>query len=95
MADARRVALENVVRNAVNYREMARRSLGIIFLVLSEPDRQRFSEPFVQVLRDAVAFKHPANAGRLCLFWGTPFGSQQARPYPLGLMRAENQRRTQ
>ena len=55
MADARRVALENVVRNAVNYREMARRSLGITWMLLNEPDRQRFSELFVQVLRDAVA----------------------------------------
>lgn len=55
MADARRVALENVVRNAVHYREMARRSLGMTWMVLSEPDRQRFSELFVQVLRDAVA----------------------------------------
>ena len=55
MADARRGALENVVRNAVSYREMARRALGITWLVLSEPDRQRFSDLFVQVLRDAVA----------------------------------------
>ena len=55
MADARRVTLENVVRNAVNYREMARRSLGITWMVLSESDRQRFRELFVQVLRDAVA----------------------------------------
>jgi len=55
MADARRVALENTLRNAVNYREMARRSLGITWMVLSEPERQHFSELFVQVLRDAVA----------------------------------------
>lgn len=55
MADARRVALENVVRNAVSYREMARRSLGITWTVLNEGERQRFSELFVQVLRDAVA----------------------------------------
>src|SRR5574339_963428 len=55
MADARRVALENVVRDTVNYREMARRSLGITWLALNEPERQRFSELFVQVLRDAVA----------------------------------------
>ena len=55
MADARRVALENVLRNAVNYREMARRSLGITWMMLDEPERQRFSELFVQVLRDAVA----------------------------------------
>ena len=55
MADARRVALENVIRNSVNYREMARRSLGITWMVLDEPERQRFSELFVQVLRDGVA----------------------------------------
>lgn len=55
MADARRVALESVIRNAVNYREMARRSLGMTWMVLEEPERQRFSELFVQVLRDAVA----------------------------------------
>jgi phospholipid transport system substrate-binding protein len=55
MADARRVALENVIRNAVNYREMARRSLGMTWMVLEEPERQRYSELFVQVLRDAVA----------------------------------------
>jgi len=55
MADARRVALENAIRNAVSYREMARRSLGITWIVLTEAERQRFSELFVQVLRDAVA----------------------------------------
>ena len=55
MADARRVALENVVRSAVSYREMARRSLGMTWMVLNESERERFSELFVQVLRDAVA----------------------------------------
>lgn len=69
MADARRVALENVVRDAVNYREMARRSLGITWLALNESERQRFSELFVQVMRDAVASRvnlyTPANV--VCL----------------------------
>ena len=55
MADARRVALENVVRSAVSYREMARRSLGMTWMVLNVSERERFSELFVQVLRDAVA----------------------------------------
>jgi phospholipid transport system substrate-binding protein len=55
MADARRVALEAAVRSSVSYREMARRSLGITWMVLTESERQRFSELFVQVLRDAVA----------------------------------------
>lgn len=55
MTDARRVALENIVRNSVGYREMARRSLGVTWMVLSESERERFSELFVQVLRDALA----------------------------------------
>lgn len=55
MSDARRAALENVVRSTVNYREMARRALGISWLALSESEQQRFSDLFVQVLRDAVA----------------------------------------
>jgi phospholipid transport system substrate-binding protein len=55
MADARRGAIENVVRSNVSYTEMARRSLGVAWMVLSEPERHRFSTLFVQVLRDAVA----------------------------------------
>ena len=34
---------------------MARRALGIAWMVLGESERQRFSGLFVQVLRDAVA----------------------------------------
>src|SRR5262245_14422849 len=55
MSDARRAALETVLRNSVNYREMARRSLGVAWMVLSESEQQRFSDLFLQVLRDAVA----------------------------------------
>jgi phospholipid transport system substrate-binding protein len=62
MSDARRVALENVVRSSVSHREMARRSLGITWMVLGESERQRFSDLFVQVLRDAVASRMIAYA---------------------------------
>lgn len=55
MADTRRAALQNVLHNSVNYREMARRSLGTTWMFLSESEQQRFSELFLQVLRDAVA----------------------------------------
>lgn len=55
MFDARRAALETVLRNVVNYREMARRSLGVTWMFLSTSQQQRFSDLFLQVLRDAVA----------------------------------------
>jgi phospholipid transport system substrate-binding protein len=55
MADTRRAALEAVLRHSVNYQEMARRSLGATWMFLPEPEQQRFSELFLQVLRDAVA----------------------------------------
>jgi phospholipid transport system substrate-binding protein len=55
MSETRRAALETVLRNSVHYREMARRSLGVTWMFLSELEQQRFSELFLQVLRDAVA----------------------------------------
>ena len=55
MSDARRTALETIIRDAVHYREMARRSLGVTWVVLSDSEQQRFSELFVEVVRDGVA----------------------------------------
>ena len=55
MSDARRAALETVIRDSVHYREMARQSLGMTWMVLNESEKQRFSDLFVQVLRDGVA----------------------------------------
>ena len=55
MSDARRAALEIVIRDSVHYREMARQSLGMTWMVLNESEKQRFSDLFVQVLRDGVA----------------------------------------
>jgi phospholipid transport system substrate-binding protein len=70
MSDARRVALETVVRRSVSYREMARRTLGVTWMVLSEPERQRFSDLFVQVLRDAVASRMNVYTETTVLFLG-------------------------
>jgi len=55
MSDARRTALEAVIRDTVHYREMARRSLGVTWIVLPDSEQERFSELFVEVLRDGVA----------------------------------------
>jgi phospholipid transport system substrate-binding protein len=55
MSHARRAALETVIRNSVSYREMARRSLGVTWMVLADSEQERFSDLFLQVLRDGVA----------------------------------------
>ena len=55
MSDARRAALETVIRDSVNYHEMARRSLGITWMALSQPEQEHFSDLFVQILRDGIA----------------------------------------
>lgn len=55
MSDARRGAIENVVRSFVSYQDMARHSLGIAWVGLSDPERHRFVDLFIQMLRDAVA----------------------------------------
>ena len=55
MSDARRAALDTELRNSVNYREMARRSLGVTWVALSESEQQRFGDLFLQVLRDALS----------------------------------------
>lgn len=55
LSEARRGAIENVVRGFVSHQDMARRSLGITWVSLSEPERQQFSNLFIQLMRDAVA----------------------------------------
>jgi ABC-type transporter MlaC component len=49
MSDERRAALETVLRNFVNYREMARRSLGVTWMFLTESEQERFSDLFLHV----------------------------------------------
>ena len=58
MSDARRAALESVLRNSVNYRDMARKSLGVTWVSLSDAEKRQFDDLFVQVLRDAIAFRY-------------------------------------
>jgi len=58
MSDARRAALESVLRNSLNYRDMARKSLGVTWVSLSDAEKRQFDDLFVQVLRDAIAFRY-------------------------------------
>ena len=53
----RRQQIERVIRYRVNYGKMAQRSLGAPWTRLNEPERQEFSNLFVELLRDSVANK--------------------------------------
>lgn len=70
MSDARRAALETVIRDSVHYREMARQSLGMTWMVLNESEKQRFSDLFVQVLRDGVACRMNTYSGTQIIYLG-------------------------
>lgn len=51
----RRQKIEHVIRQRVNYEDMARRALGWHWIELSDTERQEFVALFVQVLRDTFA----------------------------------------
>lgn len=55
MAEARRGAIENVVRGFVSHQDMARRALGVTWSGLNESEQRHFVGLFIQLLRDAVA----------------------------------------
>jgi phospholipid transport system substrate-binding protein len=54
-AKERRQQIERVVRLRVNYGQMAHRSLGPPWSMLSDKERQEFVSLFVKLLRDTVA----------------------------------------
>ena len=55
MTEARRAAIEQVVRGFVSEQDMVRFTLGTLWTHLSESDQRHFKIIFVQLLRDAVA----------------------------------------
>ena len=54
-AKERRQQIEHVIRHRVNFRQMAHRSLGSPWSMLSDKERQEFVSLFVKLLRDTVA----------------------------------------
>ena len=54
-AEARRRAIESIIKHRVDYEEMARRSLGAPWSTLSHRDQREFIGLFVQLLRDSFA----------------------------------------
>ncbi|WP_455378575.1 MlaC/ttg2D family ABC transporter substrate-binding protein [Petrachloros mirabilis] len=54
-AEKRRHEIEDIIRQRVDYEEMAKRALGAPWSTLSEQDRQEFVSLFVQLLRDTFA----------------------------------------
>ncbi len=51
----RRQKIEQVIRQRVNYEDMAKRALGWPWIELTHPERQEFVALFVQLLRDTFA----------------------------------------
>ena len=56
-SEERRQQIEHVIRHRVNFRQMAYRSLGSPWSVLSDKEREEFVGLFVKLLRDTVANK--------------------------------------
>jgi phospholipid transport system substrate-binding protein len=54
-AEERRHEIEEIIRQRVDYEEMAKRALGAPWSTLSEPEQQEFVSLFVQLLRDTFA----------------------------------------
>jgi len=55
MSEARRGAIEQIVRGFVSDQDMVRHTLGTTWTALLEPDRNHFRKIFIHLLRDAVA----------------------------------------
>jgi len=53
LAEARRRAIEGIIKHRVDYEEMARRSLGTPWSTLSHREQREFVGLFVQLLRDS------------------------------------------
>jgi phospholipid transport system substrate-binding protein len=56
-SEERRQQIEQVIRNRVNYVQMAQRSLGAPWARLNDSERQEFVSLFVELMRDRVANK--------------------------------------
>lgn len=67
-AAARREMIEAVLRRRVDYEEMAKRSLGLHWLDLTDQERREFVDLFVQLLRDSFAGKIEAYADEQVLY---------------------------
>jgi phospholipid transport system substrate-binding protein len=57
LSEERRQQIEQVIRHRVNFRQMAQRSLGAPWTILSDKERQEFVGLFVKLIRDTVANK--------------------------------------
>lgn len=54
-AEERRLEIEGIIRQRVDYEEMAKRALGAPWSTLSKREQQEFVSLFVQLLRDTFA----------------------------------------
>ena len=70
LAEARRRAIENIVKHRMDYEEMARRSLGSPWATLSHRDQREFVGLFVQLLRDSFAGRITERSDEQVVFLG-------------------------
>ena len=70
MAEARRRAIEGIIKHRVDYEEMARRSLGAPWSTLSHRDQREFVGLFVQLLRDSFAGRITERSDEQVVFLG-------------------------
>lgn len=64
----RRQKIEQVIRQRVNYEDMAKRALGWPWTELTDTERQEFIGSFVQLLRDAFAGRIDSYAAEQVLY---------------------------
>jgi phospholipid transport system substrate-binding protein len=66
MSDARREAIEEVVRDFVSYQDMARRSLEVTWTSLNQSEQHQYVGLFIRLLRDALACRiHDYSTARI------------------------------
>jgi phospholipid transport system substrate-binding protein len=69
-AEERRHEIEEIIKNRVDYEEMARRALGASWSTLSYRDQHEFVDLFVQLLRDMFAGRITERSDEQVVFLG-------------------------
>jgi phospholipid transport system substrate-binding protein len=69
-AEERRHEIEEIIKNRVDYEEMARRALGASWSTLSHRDQHEFVDLFVQLLRDMFAGRITERSDEQVVFLG-------------------------
>ena len=69
-AEERRHQIEDIIKHRVDYKEMARCALGVLWSTLSQRDQHEFVSLFVQLLRDTFAGRITEHSDEQVIFLG-------------------------